>query len=59
MFHVTRDKNFGRGSIFVFESSKNNVDVNFCEFKIGAVNFLFSVALPAILSFKKDKKNEL
>ena len=59
MFHVTRDKDFGRGSIFVFEGSKNNVDVKFCEFKIETVNFPFSVALPAILSFKKDKKIEV
>ena len=43
----------------MFEGSKNNVDVKFCEFKIEAVNFPFSVALPAILSFKKDKKIEV
>ena len=65
MFHATRDKKtgnlkiFGSGSLFVFEGSKNNVDVNFCEFKIEAVSFPFSVALTAILSFKKDQKSEV
>ena len=52
-------KIFGSGSLFVFEGSKNNVDVNFCEFKIEAVSFPFSVALTAILSFKKDQKSEV